>query len=180
MKGYFMAFVLVFVLTLGIGFTGQAYGQPDLIVSELLVQSDAGAGFKISITDVTRNKGGTATLSASMTYYYIKAAGYPGRILLGRRYVPELASHTANMGGNYLSIPSKDALTGKGWPVPGNYYIVAVADALKYITESSETNNQRRASIYILDPTAPPSSVCGDDVCNGTESCTSCPIDCCP
>jgi len=180
-KGYLMVLMMVFVLTVCIGFTGQAYGQSDLIVSELLVQSDAGAGFKIFITDITRNIGDTATPSASMTNYYIKAAGYAGKILLGRRYVPEkLAPHTANMGGNYVPIPAKDVLTGKGWPVPGNYYIVAVADALKYITEIKEGNNQRKAMIYILDPTLPPSPSCGDTVCDGEENCVSCPIDCCP
>ncbi len=156
-KGFFWVLMMMLSLvTLGIGFSGQAYGlQPDLIVSELLVQSDAGAGFKIFISDVTRNKGTGDTLSASITNYYIKPVGYPGKILLGRRYVPELAPNTANMGGNYLAIPAKDVLTGKGWPVPGDYYILAVSDALKYIAEISETNNQRKAPIRILDPSSP-------------------------
>jgi hypothetical protein len=159
MKKVFFACVLIalFVVALNMGIALAA--DPDLRVTELLVNDSGATGIKIFITDVTRNIG-TAEASESITGYYLKPAPpgvcagqdtvYSGKILLAKRIVPELSAGEANMGTNYVGIPKKSVLIGKGWPVPGCYYIMGVADAFKYITEINEGNNTRK-SLFSID-----------------------------
>jgi len=155
MKKVFFACVLIalFVVALNMGIALAA--DPDLRVTELLVNDSGATGIMIIITDVTRNIGTADAEAESITGYYLKPAlpgvcagqntVYSGKILLAKRIVPELSAGEANMGTNYVKIPKKSVLLGKGWPVPGCYYIMAVADALKYITEIKEGNNTRKS-----------------------------------
>jgi hypothetical protein len=166
MKGYFMAFILVFVLTLGIGLTEAQAADPlpDLIVSGLTVQPSTLAGINIYITDVTQNKQ-TATASApiSVTRYYLskdKKVNLPKvpvhiptdtkDMELALRIVPTLDPGDANTGSRYVHIPLGI--------VPGEWYIIALADSeqLKVyggdgigIDELYEDNNRRVKLINI-------------------------------
>ncbi len=131
---------MFFVLALNIGNTvAQDGDKPDLKFTDLIVQTQTAPGMKILITDVVRNIG-TGDAGASINQYYLKPqTPLPGKpILLGRRYVSELDKKTANIGTTYLAMPSEAKLLEKGWPVPGDYYIIAVADSLNYIDESNE------------------------------------------
>ena len=139
-KGSFMAFMMVFVLTLCIGLT-EVQAAPDLIVSDLMVQDLTAAGVKIFITDTTKNVGSIA--NATITRYYLSpTTAISGAVVLGNRYVPELGHDVSNMGSNYVQIP--------GDTDPGVYYIIAKADALNYVTESTESNNKRVKMIQIV------------------------------
>jgi hypothetical protein len=159
MKKVFFACVLIalFVITLNMGIALAA--DPDLKVTELLVTDTGATGIKIFITDVTRNIG-TAEASETITRYSLRPRsselcegstdmGYSGKVVLSKRIVPELSAGEANMGTNYVKIPKKAVLLGNGWPVPGCYYVIVEADALKYVTETNEGNNKRKSLIYI-------------------------------
>ena len=162
MKKVFFAGVLIalFVVALNMGIALAA--DPDLKVTELLVTDTGATGIKIFITDVTRNVG-DAEASESITRYFLRPRssgpscenttdmGYSGKVVFGKRLVPELAAGEANMGTNYVQIPKKAVLLGKGWPVPGCYYLIVEADAFKYVPEANEKNNKRKSLIYIND-----------------------------
>jgi hypothetical protein len=151
---YYGLLIVIFVLTFNIGSTfAQDGGQPDLKLTELIVQKNTAPGMKILITDVVRNIG-TGDAGASINMYYLKSATNPGApIFLGRRYVSEIDADMANMGTAFLAMPSETKLLNKGWPVPGDYYIISVCDALNYIVESNENNNKMKRPIHIVDLT---------------------------
>ena len=143
-KGYLKVFIMVFALTLGIGLT-EAQAVPDLIVTDLRVQDLTAAGIKIFITDTTKNVGTDSLANrATITRYYLSTSPAIGDSIatLGDRYVPELGLNESNIGSNYVKIPGATA--------PGNYYIIAKADALNYVPESKEGNNKRVAMIQIV------------------------------
>jgi subtilase family serine protease len=142
-KGYLMVFIMAFVLTLGIGLT-EAQADPDLVVSDLMVQDYTAAGIKIFITDVTSNVG-TTFANPTITRYYLSTDTTisSSDVKLGDRYVPKLNQDVSNMGSNYVEIP--------GTVAPGLYYIIAKADALSYVLEpTKEGNNKRVKSIQIF------------------------------
>lgn len=148
----FLSMIFVLIVNIGTSFA-QDGGLPDLKITELIVQKQTAPGMKILITDIVRNIG-TGDAGASINRYYLKSASASGTpILLGRRYVSELDSGTANIGTVYLAMPSEAKLNEKGWPVPGDYYIIAVCDALNYITEANELNNKKKVGIYLVDLT---------------------------
>src|SRR4030066_1067509 len=96
-KGYGMAFIMVFALTLVIGLT-EAQAVPDLIVSDLMVQDLTAAGVKIFITDTTKNIGTIA--NATITRYYLSTDCTIGNSIavLGDRYVPGLGNNESSTG----------------------------------------------------------------------------------
>ncbi|MGB9716611.1 MAG: CARDB domain-containing protein [Thermodesulfovibrionales bacterium] len=148
----FLMTILVFTTNMAVA-VAQDGDKPDLIVTELIVQKETAPGMKILITDVVRNIG-THEAGASINRYYLKPQDSSCTpILLGRRYVSELDAGDANIGTTYLAIPSKEKLLEKGCPVPGDYYIIAVADAFNYVKEAKESNNKRKSPIHIVDLT---------------------------
>lgn len=146
--------VVTFILTMNIGNNlAQDGSLPDLKFTDLIVPTITAPGMKILITDVVRNIG-TGDAGVSITRYFLKpqdSITYPGRpILLGRRYVSELDAGTANIGTTYLAMPSGAKLQERGWPVPGDYYIIAVTDSFNYIEEFIEKNNMIKRPIEFV------------------------------
>jgi len=100
-------------------------------------------GATISVQDLTSDPSAVAT-PQSTTGYYLSTDNHldAGDILIGRRMVPALA-----VGGS--SLASAQAVIPAG-TVPGAYYILAVADYLKVIVESNESNNANGFPITVV------------------------------
>ena len=92
-------------------------------------------GASFSATDTVKNQGAAAA-AASATRYYLSADQQKsgGDILLGgTRSVPSLAAGQSSSGSATVTIPSSVPL--------GAYYLLACADELNAVAETSETNN---------------------------------------
>jgi subtilase family serine protease len=115
---------------------------PDLIVSLITAPASAARGTTISITDTTKNQGGgDAVASTTKLYLSTNTTWDTGDISLGQRSVPGLTAGTSNAGSNSVTIPTGIAI--------GTYYIIAVSDDGKVVTETNETNNSKTKSITI-------------------------------
>jgi hypothetical protein len=116
---------------------------PDLTVSSLVVPTAAGAGQSISVTDTTKNLGGSGTAPASVTSFYLSADSLldAGDASFGSRPVPSLAVGVSDTATSTLTLPSP--------LVPGTYFIIAKADGPNAFVESSEANNTASTSILI-------------------------------
>jgi len=115
----------------------------DLVVSAMTVPAKAGAGAPITVSHTTANKGG-GPATASITRFYLSAnAVWDGGdvLLAGADPVPDLAAGATDPGSTTLTIPS--AIT------PGQYYIIAKADADNVVPETNETNNALARVIQI-------------------------------
>jgi len=123
----------------------QQCGTPDLLVSTWTAPANACAGATISIKDTTKNQG-TGTAGASQTCFYFSTNTIldAGDQKLGCRSVSSLI-------GGAKSPPIGTASTSVTLPnVPiGKYYLIAMADDSKVVTESNETNNKKSKVIYI-------------------------------
>jgi len=92
-------------------------------------------GASFSATDTVKNQGAAAA-AASATRYYLSADQQKsgGDILIGgTRSVPSLAAGQTSSGSATVTIPSSVPL--------GAYYLLACADELNAVAETSETNN---------------------------------------
>ena len=88
-----------------------------------------------SVSDTTANVGTVAaTISTTTAYYLSTTRGLTSSAtLLGSRLVAPLAPGTSDTGTIAVIVPAS---------VPaGTYYIMAKADALNQLPESTETNN---------------------------------------
>jgi subtilase family serine protease len=122
---------------------------PDLIVSGLDdPPATALSGASTRVTDITQNVG-TVAAPASTTRYYLSldTVRDPSDVLLaGSRAVPALAAGASSTATVTVTIPS-------GTPA-GSYFLLACADDLGVVTETSETNNCR-ASVHTLQLSLP-------------------------
>jgi subtilase family serine protease len=101
------------------------------------------AGSSIVINDTTTNQGG-GDAPSSVTAFYLStsSAGGAGDVLLdGNRSVPPLAPATSSAGSTTVTIPAGTA--------SGTFFIIARADDMNAVSETSETNNSRSRSISI-------------------------------
>ena len=115
---------------------------PDLIVSSLSASSNAKPGSKINISDTTANNGtGSAEGSITRFYFSTDSAIDGSDTQLGERTVPPLSAGSSSSGRTSVIIPAGTA--------KGNYYIIAVADADKKISELNESNNTKAVSIRV-------------------------------
>jgi Tol biopolymer transport system component len=91
-------------------------------------------GSRFPVTDTVRNAGNVGS-PASATRYYLSLVGRktPDSKLFGMRAVPGLAPGASSRGTVSLVVPATT--------VPASYYVVACADDLGRVTESSESNN---------------------------------------
>ncbi|MBI4684170.1 MAG: VCBS repeat-containing protein [Nitrospirae bacterium] len=117
---------------------------PDLIASRITVPTSATRGMTITVKDITKNNGG-GDAGASTTRYYLSTnttyeSGVDTELGTGRP-VPALLAGAINSGSQSVTIPSGIAT--------GAYYIIAVSDANKIVTETSETNNNKYKTITI-------------------------------
>jgi subtilase family serine protease len=123
----------------------------DLVISALsLSTSTTTPGGAISVTDSTKNRGGTPA-GGSTTAFFLSSNSTCGDgddvLLSPARSVPALDYNETSTGTTSVTIP--------GGTVPGTYYICAKADNGGVITEFDETNNTRISSAL---------SVAGNDV----------------
>jgi glucose/arabinose dehydrogenase len=119
-------------------FVPAASGTPDLRETAVTnPPASALLGGKFSVTDTVRNAG-SAPAAATTTRYYLSldaAKGGGDKLLSGTRAVPSLAAGGQAAGTVTVTIPSSTAV--------GTYFLLACADDLKVVAESSEGNNCR-------------------------------------
>jgi subtilase family serine protease len=117
----------------------------DLLVSAIAGPGAAAAGDTISITESTANSGG-AEVSESTTAFYLSANTTlgPGDVRLASRLVPGLDAGASSTAAVALSLPPTT--------VAGTYYVLARADDLNEVVETSEANNLRASGALKVGP----------------------------
>jgi hypothetical protein len=120
--------------------------KPDLVVRSLTAAPvTIGATRAVTVADVTVDEG-RKRARPSWTSYALRTRH--GRVGLGGRAVPALASKQGSRGSVELTVPAKAR--------DGAYSLVACADARREIRERREGNNCRIASSrLVLDTVAP-------------------------
>lgn len=117
---------------------------PDLTVSALTGPATAVRGVTIAMTATTRNGGGGSAESSTTSFYLSTNSTVDAAdLLLGSRTVPVLVANGSDSGSTSLTIPTTVAT--------GQYYVIAKADALGSVVETSETNNTR-SKAFRIDP----------------------------
>ena len=125
-------------------------GLPDLIVKSAIVKTiSAVQGGGITVVSTVKNIG-TASAGKSTVRFYLskdtkKSAGDVR--LAGSRAVGILGRGKSSTGTTKAKVPLACA--------PGLYYVIAVADDLKRVRESHETNNTLRAGTKFVVMAAP-------------------------
>ncbi|MDD5434392.1 MAG: DUF1566 domain-containing protein [Nitrospira sp.] len=115
---------------------------PDLIVYSLSAPGTAGAGTTISISDTTKNIGGSTAAASTIRFYLSTNTTYDaGDTLLGSRPIASLAAGATDAGTTSVTIP-----TGT---LSGTYYIIGRADADAVVAETNETNNNKSRLITV-------------------------------
>ena len=117
---------------------------PDLRVTALAnPPTQRTRGTKFKVTD-TVNNAGLVRAGASTVRYYLskdKLRNKGDRLLTGSRAVKALGVKRSNRGSTTLTVPARTAL--------GRYYLLACADDLRKVRESSEKNNCRSSAARI-------------------------------
>jgi choice-of-anchor B domain-containing protein len=116
--------------------------RPDLIVAASTSAALSGAGETLAVSAVTKNQGG-ALASASVTEFYLSADDSltPDDERLGARSVPLLGRDAAHTSDAALTIP--------GDMPSGRYFLLAVSDSRRAVSEDIENNNTRPRAIAI-------------------------------
>ena len=107
----------------------------DLVESAVTLTGPLRPGQAAQVSDTAVNQG-AANGGASSTRYYLSttASTVPAGILLsGSRSVPALAPGASSTGTATVSISP--------YAPAGSYYVLACADANRYVAETSESNN---------------------------------------
>jgi len=127
-------------------------GQPDLIEAALTVSQ---SGTNLRINDRVANQGTGSAGAFDIRYYLSVDPTYQAGtdIYVCKRSVASLAPGASNppSGSTQTSCPVPNVAAG-------NYFVIAIADSGSTVAESSETNNNRSATVTIsgidLVPTA--------------------------
>jgi subtilase family serine protease len=115
---------------------------PDLVVSALVAPASGSPGNTITVTNTVRNQGGSGTRLSTIRFYLSTNAAFGlGDVLLGSRAVPALAAGASNTAATALTVPIGTAR--------GTYFLLAVSDATKVVTEARETNNVKSRAFTI-------------------------------
>jgi subtilase family serine protease/subtilisin family serine protease len=114
----------------------------DLIIAWIVGPGVGGAGSTITVTDATKNQGG-GPVDGTTTAFYLSsnAALDAGDVFLASRAVPPLAVGVTHSASTTLTIPAGT--------VPGNYYLIARADADGVVGESQEGNNTNYTALVV-------------------------------
>jgi subtilisin family serine protease/subtilase family serine protease len=115
---------------------------PDLSVSAFTAPSSAASGQSITVSDTTRNQGGSAA-PGSVTRYFLSSnwTWDAADIALGARNVEALAGGASSTASTALGIP--------GGTSAGTWYLIVLADGDGAVTEAAENNNVFYRSIQI-------------------------------
>jgi subtilase family serine protease len=126
----------------GLTATGQmvvTYYRPDLIVSALTAPATGATGQTITVPNAVRNQGPAPATAFRMTFYMSAADPTPGAgTAIGWRDISGLAAGASWVANTVLTIPAAFD--------PGTYYVSAVADSGRVLTELDATNNGRTAA----------------------------------
>jgi subtilase family serine protease len=115
---------------------------PDLIVAALTVPLSGVAGTTIAATVAIRNTGGADAPESVVRLYLSTNQTYDGAdVLMGSRSVPVVGAGATDSATAVLTLPAVIAA--------GTYYVIAVADADRTVTETIETNNTRLVVLRI-------------------------------
>jgi trimeric autotransporter adhesin len=116
--------------------------SPDLVVSVLSVPTSAVRGTPITVNDTTKNQG-QGVAGATTTSFYLSPNNTwdATDTLLQSRPVPILGFGATSPGSTSVTIPAGT--------VPGNYFILARADATGAVAEAVENNNVLSKAITI-------------------------------
>jgi subtilase family serine protease len=116
--------------------------SPDLVVSVLSVPTSAVRGTPITVSDTTKNQG-QGVAGATTTSFYLSPNNTwdATDALLQSRPVPILGFGATSPGSTSVTIPAGTA--------PGNYFILARADATGAVAEAVENNNVLSKAITI-------------------------------
>ena len=137
---------------------------PDLTVTAVTAPAVGAAGSTLSVSVKTKNQGaGLAPSSQTALYLSTNTTWSAGDTYLAERVVPALGAGITDVASVPVEIPV-------GTP-PGSYYIVARADSVGAVDESSEQNNQRASTSVKVGPdlivsavTAPSTANAGDPI----------------
>lgn len=123
---------------------------PDLLVTSIAAPANGIRGRTITVSNTVKNQGNMATNGFYVNYYLTPTQSLNSRIYIGCRYIKSLAAGASNTNNTILSIPSTIAV--------GQYYIAAVADGTRLITEVNEANNNgySRSKIIVTIDNTPP------------------------
>jgi subtilase family serine protease len=118
---------------------------PDLIVPSITAPASAGAGATISVTDTTRNSGGSEA-AATVTRIYLSTNTIvdAGDVVLGSRSIATLAPGASSTATSSVTIP---AGTPAGW-----YFVIVKADADATLAETQEINNLNYVWVNVFVP----------------------------
>ena len=115
---------------------------PDLTVAALTSVTTIAAGATVSVTDTTKNAGGSPVAASTTRYYLSTNFTYEASdVPIGGRDVIALGVGVSNTGSAPIVVPATTAA--------GSYYILAVADGDGTVAESAETNNTRALFVKI-------------------------------
>jgi len=126
--------------------------RPDLVETALTTNPATmtrAPGGTFSVTDTVQNSG-PAPSGTSTTRYYLSLDGVKNAgdaLLTGSRAVPGLTGGASNSGTVTVTIPTTTALN--------TYYVLACADDLARVTETSEANNCIASSTPVVTVTRP-------------------------
>ena len=115
---------------------------PDLVVSSMTAPATARVGASITVAETVKNL--TATdAGGSVVWYYLSPDGLlgPSAVLIGERLVGPILAGGLSTGSALAVIPADT--------VPGNYFIVVLADGPDDVAEFNEDNNTRSKAITV-------------------------------
>lgn len=119
---------------------------PDLAVKTLSIPASAPAGSSIVVSETIKNQGGGAAGASIVRVYLSKnfALDATDTLLDGSRAIGDLAAGQESAGSTPVTIPASTP--------PGDYFIIAAADANATVAETQEWNNTLYAYIRIAAP----------------------------
>jgi subtilase family serine protease len=138
---------------------------PDLIVSAVTAPPTGGAGGSIEVTDTTKNQGnGPSSASVTSLHLSLNSVLDNADTPLGTHDVPVLAAGAVHTTVTTVAIPANTA--------PGNYWVVAKADAANGLAETLENNNTRASGMLRVGPDLTVTSMVAPAVAGDGETIT--------
>jgi hypothetical protein len=140
LDNYIVRILVTIAATLLIAAPASAASRPDLKVTSVSVGAGTvtpGQGVKLG--DGTKNAG-RVTAKASTTSYYLSSDNRKSAsdFLVGSRKLKKLRARKSSSGAATATIPRSI--------VPGDWFVIACADATRRVRESNERNNCRAGS----------------------------------
>jgi len=151
-----MKIKVAFTLALTVAFIGiianhaeAGKSKPDLIVSAVSAPSSASPGETIVVSGTIKNQGkaGSAAFTVA-AYLSASPSNTTGATFLGTQTISGLPAGASVTLAGSLAMP--------GTTTNGTFYVVAVADSAKVISESDERNNTRASGAIAVKDTTPP------------------------